>query len=275
MPHAPLAQSFRTALVTGAAGGLGRAFAEMLLGEGVEVWGTSRNIDKLPAGPRFHALEFDLLDGDQTATGLMQRAERESGGIELLVHNAGFGVFGGFDAIPIERWSAQIAAMLGRALVLDHAALTAMRPRRRGAIVNVSSLAAEMPIPFLSGYNAAKAGLSALTESLMLEAAETGITFLDFRPGDYRTEFNRNMFEASTTSSPEAANRVWAALEVFMAEAPPPAKAAADLRRALRRGRSGVVRSGGVFQAVIAPRAVRLLPQSWRRAMIARYFHLR
>ena len=274
MSRPALAQRYPTALVTGAGAGLGRAFAEMLLAEGVAVWGTSRRLDRLPVAPRFHPLEFDLAAGNAAAAALVQQVEQESGGLSLLVHNAGYGIFGAFEGVPVGDWCAQIDGLLGRSVVLTHAALTAMRPRGRGAIVNVSSLAAELPIPFLSGYNVAKAGLSALMESLMLEAAGTGITFLDFRPGDYRTGFNQSMSAAFTVAPAGAAGRVWAALEATLAAAPEPARAAADLRRALRRGRSGVVRSGGFFQAVLAPLGLRFFPQGWRRAALARYHHL-
>ena len=274
MSRVPLSSLIQTALVTGAGAGLGRAFAEMLLAEGVAVWGTARRTDRLPVAPCFHPLVFDLAAGDGAAAALVQQVEQESGGLDLLVHNAGYGVFGAFDAVPVHDWCTQLDCLLGRALVLNHAALAVMRPRRYGAIVNVSSLAAELPIPFMAGYNVAKAGLSALTESLMLEAAGTGITFLDFRPGDYRTGFNQTMAAAFSVSPAGAAGRVWASLEATLAAAPEPARAAADLRRALRRGRSGVVRSGTFFQALLAPLALRLFPQAWRRAALARYHHL-
>ncbi len=66
--------------------------------------------------------------------------------------------------------------------------------------------------------------------------------------------------------------RAWSALEAGLAAAPPPGKAACDLRRALLAGRSGVVRSGSFFQARLAPALARLFPRSWVRAATARYF---
>ena len=83
--------------------------------------------------------------------------------------------------------------MLNATMRLSHAALRRMRERQRGCLVNISSLAVEFPLPFMSAYNVAKAGLSALTESLIVETRGTAINVIDFRPGDFRTDFNQAM----------------------------------------------------------------------------------
>lgn len=272
MPRSPFASRYRTALVTGAGAGLGRAFAEMLVAEGVEVWGTSRRPESVPALANFHSIGFDLANGDEGAEALVAEVERASGGLDLLVHNAGYGVFGGLLERTAGEWRKQLDEMLGVSVTLNRAALAAMVRRGRGTIVNVTSMAVEFPIPFLVGYNMAKAGLAALTESLMLEAPAAGITVLDFRPGDYRTGFNLAMFSSPSASLAPAARRVADRLDATLAVAPLPTRAAHDLRRALQRGRSGVVRSGSFFQTVLAPLGVRLAPQALRRAVMARYF---
>ena len=275
MSRAPLSTRYRTALVTGAGAGLGREFSDMLRAEGIEVWGTSRRPESLPAAGRFHPVAFDLADGDAAAEALIARIDRESGGLDLLVHNAGYGVFGGLLDQPLAVWRAQLDGMLGVSFALNRAAFAAMVPRRRGGIVNVSSMAVEFPIPFLSGYNVAKAGLAAFTESLMLEAAGAGITVLDFRPGDYRTGFNQAMFTTPPATLPALAQRVARRLDATLAAAPTPDRAARDLRRALAQGRAGVVRSGSFFQTVLAPLGARLAPLALRRTVMARYFGAR
>jgi len=275
MSRAPLSIRYRTALVTGAGAGLGREFSDMLRAEGIEVWGTSRRPESLPAAGRFHPVAFDLADGDVAAEALIARVDRESGGLDLLVHNAGYGVFGGILDQPLAVWRAQLDGMLGVSFALNRAAFAAMVPRRRGGIVNVSSMAVEFPIPFLSGYNVAKAGLAAFTESLMLEAAGAGITVLDFRPGDYRTGFNQAMFTTPPATLPALAQRVARRLDATLAAAPAPDRAARDLRRALAHGRAGVVRSGSFFQTVLAPLGARLAPLALRRTVMARYFGAR
>jgi NAD(P)-dependent dehydrogenase (short-subunit alcohol dehydrogenase family) len=134
----------------------------------------------------------------------------------------------------------------------------------------------EFPLPFMSGYNVVKAGLSALTESLIVETRGTAINVIDFRPGDFRTDFNQAML-TSSSASPAPSGRVaavWRTLEAHCEAAPPVSRAAADLRDALLRGRSGTVRSGSFFQARIAPAFASLVPASLRRRIAARYFGL-
>ena len=205
-------------------------------------------------------------------------AETAAGGLDLVINNAGYGLFGPFAEREFGGWRRQLDAMLVGTLHLSHLALRGLLARNRGALVNVSSLAAEFPLPFMSAYNVAKAGLSAFTESLMVEVAGTGVIVIDFRPGDYRTDFNRTMqthaenLPAADTPAGLRVRRAWAALEVNLRTAPPPTRAATDLRGALRRGRSGTVRSGTWFQARLVPLMARLAPPLWRRRITARYF---
>jgi short-subunit dehydrogenase len=277
-----IAQRYPTAFLTGASAGLGRAFTEMLLEEGVRVWGTARDAGRLTdLASRFPALFtpviFDLADpvaGDAA----FERATRAAGGaFDLVINNAGYGVFGAFDATGFRVWEAQLQAMLIATMRLSHAALRGMRVRDRGCLVNVSSLAADFPLPFMSGYNVAKAGLSAFTESLVVETRGSGISVIDFRPGDFRTGFNQTMQPVQltgATAGSRAMSRAWEALERNLQAAPSPAFAAAHLRRALLRGRSGTVRAGSVFQARVAPFFTRLMPQALARWVTTRYFGL-
>lgn len=270
-----LSQIYGTAFVSGASAGLGRAFAQMLLGEGVRVWGSSRDPKRLGGLPGAGAdslvpVALDLADREG-AVRAYRGASAAAGGFDLFINNAGFGVFGEFAGVEAGVWGAQLDAMLGTVLSLSHEAFRSMVARDRGCIVHVSSLAAEFPIPFMSGYNVAKAGMSALSESLMYESRGSAVKVIDFRPGDYRTNFNRAM---QNNMSSDLTRRAWAAQERGLAASPVPELAALDLRRALLAERSAVVRSGSFFQARLAPALARLLPRSWVRAVSARYFGL-
>jgi short-subunit dehydrogenase len=265
-----LADRYPVALVTGASAGLGAAFADMLLGEAVETWGTSRDAGRLAARPRFHAVALDLADGDAAERSFLA-AERAAGGFSLVINNAGYSVFGGFVETDFALWQAQLEVMLVNTARLARLALRGMLARNRGALVNVSSGAVRFPLPFQSAYNMTKAGLSALGESLMVETAGTGVIVIDFQPGDYRTDFERSVRRAPGSFTPRQ-RRAWDAFVRMMRSGPPPAHAAAALRRALRRGRSGTVRTGRFFQAVAGPFLARFGPSSWIRAFLMRYF---
>lgn len=266
---APLSQSFGNALVTGASRGLGRAMAERLVAEGMRVWGSSRDPARIAAPLR--GVRLDLAEGPAAAAAVVAAVDADSGGLDLLVHGAGWGAFGEFAPTDFDLWRRQLDELaLGSAAIL-HAGLRAMSGRGRGAIVCVTSLAAEFPIPFMAGYNAAKAAQSALAGSLMLETAGTGINVVDFRAGDFQTDFNDSMQRNDTPRTRAA----WVRVQQLMREAPAPRRAADDLVRALRRGRSTTVRSGGIFQARMAPLLARFAPRSWQIAAIRRYYGIR
>ena len=271
MPAAKVSDLHPTAFVTGASSGLGAAFVEMLLADGVRVWGTARDTARLGARDNFSPVALDLADPVAAEKNFLHAAEAAGGAFDLVINNAGYGVFGPFAATDFAVWQAQLDAMMPATLRLAHAALRLMLARRRGCLVNVSSLAAEFPLPFMSGYNVAKAGLSAFSESLAFETRGTGVNVIDFRPGDYRTPFNQAMHRPSAELS-EIEARAWRRLEANLLAAPSPARAAADLRRALLLGRSGTVRSGSFFQARLAPLFARVAPRALLRAALRIYY---
>jgi len=273
-----LSTLYRTAFVTGVSTGLGRAFAEMLLTDGVQVWGTSRDAIRLaPLAERigFVAVVLDLEKPDDAAAAYASAAAEAGGAFDLVINSAGYGVFAPFADIDCAVWQAQLNAMLSTTIRLTHLALGGMMKKNRGCIVNVASLATDFPLPYMSGYNVAKAGLSALTESLIFETRGTGVTMIDFRPGDFRTGFNASMQGKAASGTLGTAARVaraWQMLEKNLNTAPSPKCAAKGLKKALLRQRSGTVRCGSFFQAHLAPFLVRFAPAWLRRAVMARYF---
>lgn len=276
-----VAQLYPTAFLTGASAGLGRAFAISLLDQGVRVWGTARDVGRLTElAARYPAIftpvALDLAEPEAAEAAFRRAANSAGGGFDLLVNNAGYGVFGSFRETGFEHWQTQIDAMIGTTFRLTHVALQGMHARARGCVVNVSSLAAEFPLPFMSGYNVAKAALSALSESLIVETRGTGIKVIDFRPGDFLTDFNRAMLSTSPAGpSPRSASTTaWDALEAHRVAAPSVDLAARDFQRALLKGKSGIVRSGSFFQAQLAPVFARLIPTAIQRRITERYYGL-
>lgn len=273
----PLSARYRTAFVTGASTGLGLAFTEMLLAAGIEVWGTSRDPSRLAARAGFHAVALELGEGPAAERAFLD-AEKTADGFDLVINNAGFGAFGAFAHTDFAVWEEQLRMMLVNTARLSHAALRGQLARRRGALVNISSIAGEFGMPYQAVYNATKAGLSALNEGLMYEVKGTGVIVIDFRPGDYRTDFEGSVRRpAQTGADADQTNRmmrVWRSFTALMQSGPLPALAAADLRVALLRGRSGTVRTGRSFQAVLAPFLARFGSLALKRRIQEKYFGL-
>lgn len=267
----------RTVFVSGASAGIGQAIARQALATGAEVWGSARRRERLAefdGESRFHPVELDLEDG----TGAVQayrEAAAAAGGFDVVVNNAGYGIFAPFAATDFETWSRQLQAMLVNTAALVHAQLKEMQTRGTPAIiVNTASLAVEFPLPYMSGYNIAKAGLSALSESLLIETAGSPIRVIDYRPGDVCTGFH-DALRRPAVDAGERMETAYQALDRNLRASPPPEKVAAQLWRAVQRGHRGVLRSGSVFQTVLAPLYQRLVPLAWARATRWRYFGLR
>jgi len=272
-----LKKQYRTAFITGASSGLGEAFTRMLLEEGVKVWGTSRDSAKLQAlrdqYPQLFSVVCLELNQAEEAVNRFRKAEKEAGGFDLVIQNAGYGLFGNFELIPSETWNTQLSSMLGTTLALSHAAWTSMRSTNQGCLVHISSLAVDFPLPFMSGYNVVKAGISALSESLMTEACGTNLVVIDFRPGDFKTAFNERAHKVDKLESDKRLKQAWLKLEENLNTSPKPTQAARDLKKALKAGKSGIVISGGFFQARLAPLAAHLLPKKLLRKITALYFN--
>ena len=256
----------QVALVTGASRGIGRAIAMALLESGATVYGSSRRPEAVdwPEGMRSIAL-------DLSSRAFVEEAWRRQGlgglGISILVNNAGSGAFGPFQEAAFSQWSEQVEQLLLAPMYLAQKVLAGGRCR---AIVNVTSLACEYPIPYMSAYNTAKAGLAAFSESLEMELG-AACRVLELRVGDMHTSFNEHVERSGQAG---ALDLVWRSMERDVATAPDPRLVGAAVARALREDRRGCVRVGSFFQAWVASLFGRVLPASWKRSLNLRYYGL-
>ncbi|HUF97732.1 MAG TPA: SDR family oxidoreductase, partial [Ilumatobacter sp.] len=183
---------FNTALVTGASSGIGEAMVELLDAAGVATVVVARRADRLQAlAERLQHVE--VLAADLTTVdGVVAVGERiadSDAPIDLVVNNAGFGTSGVFHELDVDRLTDEIDLNVRALTQLSHFALEAMVPRRRGWLLNVSSVVSFQPAPTLAVYAATKAYVTSLTESLHEEMRGTGVHVTALCPGLTRTEF--------------------------------------------------------------------------------------
>lgn len=259
------------ALVTGASSGIGRAIAVALVSRGARVWGTSRNPEKVqwPEGVEPLRLSLDSTELVEEAweSQSMDRVEWD-----LVVNNAGFGGFGRYLDTPFDDWESQVKTLLLGTMKLSHLALPRLI-ERKGCLVNVSSIAADFPVPYMSAYNVAKSGLSAFTESLIIETKASGVKVIDLRPGDIKTAFNRNIVKKSGKNINEGCvPRVWRRIEDRISKSPEPSLVAKKLLKCIQQDRSGTVRAGTFFQASLAPLLVRFVSRNLARSGNIAYY---
>ncbi len=192
-----------TWMITGISRGLGRELARTLLAAGATVVGTTRTGTADLAHERLRLLPLDVTDPEATPAAVA-RAVELTGGLDVVVNNAGFGLLG-----PIEATSeAEALAILQTNLLGPWRVIAAAAPHLRGRgaghIVNVSSIAGLAPLGGSGVYAAAKAGLSALTEALAAELAPFGVGVTSVEPGSLRTDFFSDASIRLTCAQPAA-----------------------------------------------------------------------
>jgi 3-oxoacyl-[acyl-carrier protein] reductase len=177
----------RTALVTGATGGIGGQIARALHALGASVALSGTKSDKLEAlagelGARAHALRCDLADRAQVEA-LVPQAEAALGQVDILVNNAGLTRDNLFMRMKNEEWDAVLAVDLTAAFQLARAAVRGMMRRRFGRIIGVTSIVGVTGNAGQSNYAAAKAGMIGMSKALAQEVASRGITVNCVAPG--------------------------------------------------------------------------------------------
>src|SRR5207302_3489981 len=258
--------------VTGASSGIGLAIARLLLAEGHEVWSTSRNLERIPRMPRCHPVRLDLTDR-LSVEEAFNSALSEAGYFDVLINNAGAGHFGPAQLLPMETIASQFQILVFGQIQLMQLALRHMQTRGEGLIINVTSLASRLPVPFMAAYNAAKAALAAFTMSIQLELANSRVHIVDLQPADISTEFNQSVIK-STKSDGYSAKiaKTWEAVERNMKKAPGPDLVARHVLKLINAAHTPPrITVGNAFESKIAPMIFRFLPQRVRLWGLKRY----
>jgi 3-hydroxybutyrate dehydrogenase len=182
----------KNALVTGSTSGIGAGIARALAGAGANItlngFGDKGEIDALRVGiAKEHKVEVAYSPADMTKpdeiAGMIAKAEKEFGSIDVLVNNAGIQHVAPVEEFPIEKWNAIIAIDLSAAFHTIRAAVPGMKRRKWGRIINTASGHSLVASPFKVAYVAAKHGIAGLTKTIALELATFGITVNAISPG--------------------------------------------------------------------------------------------
>ncbi|MFG2710378.1 SDR family NAD(P)-dependent oxidoreductase [Streptomyces goshikiensis] len=209
-----------TVLITGASAGLGAAFARGFAAKGCDLVLVARDEDRLEAlatalgrefGVAAEVLPADLLDPAQCA-GVAERLADTGRPVDVLLNNAGFGLPAPFPYSPVEDEERMLDLLVKVPLKLTHAILPGLRERRRGAVLNVSSVAGLLPT---GTYGAAKAWITAFSESLRVDMEPYGVRVLAVVPGFTRTEFQ----ERAGMDVSALRDAVWLEPEAVVAQA--------------------------------------------------------
>ena len=177
----------RVVLVTGASSGFGLETAALLSQRGFRVFGTSRKPAGQPSDLGYDMVRLDV-DSNESVNSCVKALLEKTGRLDVLVNNAGFVLTGGIEETSVEEAKAQFETNFFGAVRMVRACLPAMRKQGSGQIINISSIAAEIPIPFEGYYAAAKAALIAYSQALRHEVMNLGLKVSVVEPGFFHTK---------------------------------------------------------------------------------------
>lgn len=171
-------------LITGASSGIGKVTAEYLSSKGFKVYGTSRN--PKASQDNFELLPLDVQKKDTIESAIEFLVSKE-GKLDVLINNAGMGITGPIEETPTEEMRRVFETNFFGAIEVMKAVLPVMRQQKSGLIINVTSIAGYMGLPFRGVYSATKSALEIVTESVSMEVSSFGIRVVNVAPGDFAT----------------------------------------------------------------------------------------
>lgn len=181
-------------LITGGSSGIGKSIGEFLTDKGFKVYGTSRNPEKVKDS-KFSLVAMDVRSVETIVSAVNQILEKE-GRIDVVINNAGVGITGPLEETPASEIKNNFETNLFGPIEVVKAVLPNMRKQKSGLIINVTSIAGYMGLPFRSVYSASKGALELITEGLRMEVKAFGIEITNLAPGDFATNIAAGRYHA-------------------------------------------------------------------------------
>lgn len=180
----------KVVLITGASSGMGKATAMLLAEQGYQVYGAARKIERATAlaAAGVKCINLDITN-EASLRAAMQKIQQAEGRIDILINNAGFGLYGAVEDVDMDDARYQLEVnLLGMARLIQ-LVVPYMRQQKSGKIINISSIGGRLVGPFGAWYHVSKFGVEALGDALRLELNPFGIDVITIQPGGIRTEW--------------------------------------------------------------------------------------
>lgn len=181
-------------LITGGSSGIGKAVGEFLHHKGFTVYGTSRNPERI-ATSIFSLVQLDVRNFESIQKAVSEIITK-TGRLDVVINNAGVGITGPLEEIPTEEIKNNFETNFFGPIEVMKAVLPQMRSQKTGLIINITSIAGYMGLPYRSVYSASKGALELITEALRMEVKSFGIQITNVAPGDFATNIAAGRFHA-------------------------------------------------------------------------------
>ncbi len=185
----------KTVLITGGSSGIGKAIGEFLLQKGFSVYGTSRTPLTYSEMSKFPLLTMEVTDVNSIERAVAEIISKEQK-IDILINNAGVGIAGPMEETPIEEMRNAFETNFFGPINLINTVLPNMRKHKSGLIINITSIAGYMGLPYRGIYSATKGALEITTETYNMEIKQFGINMVNVAPGEFATNIAAGRFHA-------------------------------------------------------------------------------
>ncbi len=184
----------KVVLITGGSSGIGKAIGEFLIEKGYVVYGTSRK-PKVISPSKFPLLAMDVREPETIKLAIASIIEIEKK-IDIVINNAGVGITGALEEIPTEEIKNNFEINVFGPIEVIKTVLPHMRQQQSGLIINITSIAGYMGLPYRGVYSASKGALELITEALRMEVKNFGIEITNLAPGDFATNIAAGRYHA-------------------------------------------------------------------------------
>ena len=184
----------KVVLITGGSSGIGKAIGEFLFHKGFTVYGTSRNPERI-TNSLFPLIALDVRNTDSIQKAVAQVIER-SQRLDVVINNAGVGITGPLEEIPTTEIKNNFDTNFFGPIEVMKAVLPQMRAQQSGLIINITSIAGYMGLPYRGIYSASKGALEIVTEAISMEVKGFGINVVNVAPGDFATNIAAGRYHA-------------------------------------------------------------------------------
>lgn len=184
----------KVVLITGGSSGIGKSIGEFLLIKGFVVYGTSRNPENY-SDSKFPILQLDVAD-NTTIISCVEKVIEAEDKLDIVINNAGAGITGPIEEIPEAEIKRNFETNLFGPINVIKAVLPQMRKQNSGLIINVTSIAGYMGLPYRGIYSASKGALELITEAFRMEIKDFNINMCNIAPGDFATNIAAGRYHA-------------------------------------------------------------------------------
>ncbi len=264
----------KVVLITGASSGIGKVTAEFLSQKGYKVYGTSRSPKK--ESKSFSMIPLDLNDVVSIENAIKTVVEKE-GRIDILINNAGTGITGSIEDTPtIEMQKTFNTNFFGTINVIK-SVLPQMRKQQSGLIINMTSIAGYMGLPFRGVYSSSKSALERITESIRMEVRNFGIIITNIAPGDFATNIAANRYHTPVfedSAYKEVYQKNLDLMDAYVDSGGDPIKIAKKVYRIINKSNPKIHYKVGSFIEELSIVLKQVLPNKIYEYMIMKYYKM-